>query len=148
MPPEACGSQLASLTLPCATAYCQSKLSLSLYFLRKSFFLSRRTEQFTYKFPAKLTDKSQWITKASSQYTHYGNSKERAVDTIVSTGESCCHFHSGCDDVSPWLQVEMEASYRVTQVDVYNRLNTIHTVDFEYIQVRSFVSHRPWCQLS
>ena len=82
-----------------------------------------------------LNDKSGWIATASSVYPNYPANK--AIDGAV-TQLFDGFFHSHDGDTYPWLQVELDNSYIVMQIDVYNRKDNVNPpdlYDFEFIQV-------------
>ena len=65
------------------------------------------------------------------------NAISYAIDGEVSTDYSG-FFSSDNGDNFPWLQVELDDSYLVMQVDVYNRKDNVsptYALDFEFIQV-------------
>ena len=86
-----------------------------------------------------LTDKTLWTGKASSFYANAafpGLSIQSAFDNHFSTNHNNGIFHSNSGDMKPWLQIQMEASFLVVLVEVYNRVDN-YLPDFEYIQVSS-----------
>ena len=85
-----------------------------------------------------LIDKSMWSASASS--IGYQKSPDLAIDNDVN--EQQVFFHSFDGDVLPWFQVELEDSYTVLQVDVYNRRDSDNEAvftDFENLEVHLFL---------
>ena len=82
-----------------------------------------------------LDDKTLWTATSSS--TLNGHPLSFGIDGIVA--ENFAFFSSDYHDSLPWYQAELDASYLVMQVDVYNRRDNsvaAHAFDFEYIQVK------------
>ena len=91
----------------------------------------------------KLENKAEWTVKSSSLGNFDGETREKAIDGIISTEEKTEFFHSDNNDLKPWFQVQLDQSYLVTQIDVYNREpfpTTDAHMDFEFLQVKTVVT--------
>ena len=79
-----------------------------------------------------------WSASASS--IHHQYLPNLAIDNDVNDQQVI--FHSDDGDVLPWFQVQLEDSFTVLQVDVYNRRdsgNEEYFDDFENLEVHLFL---------